>query len=142
MLSLGEADGAGSERNWRPLCSGRAESVNAAPGRVKRQGQRRDRECARKRLRRAGASIVMKRPTAARRGRRRPDRRARRPGEPDRRATAGSYAVFASDFRSSMLAMAHLVSTSTASLWAFIAISASSLALLTAASYIDLAFAI
>src|SRR5690606_4791681 len=58
------------------------------------------------------------------------------------RPTAGIHAVLASDFRSSMLAMAHLVSTSTASLWAFIAISVSSLALFTAVSYIDFAAAI
>ena len=63
-------------------------------------------------------------------------------GMPDRRSTASSYAVFASDFRSSMLAMAHLVSTSTASPWAFIAISTSSLPWVTAVSYSDLAFAI
>jgi hypothetical protein len=50
------------------------------------------------------------------------------------RPTAGSYAVLASDLKSSMLASAHLVSTSTASPWAFIAISVSSLALLTAVS--------
>ena len=76
------------------------------------------------------------------RGRRRPDRREGARGMPDRRSTASSYAVFASDFRSSMLAMAHLVSTSTASPWAFIAISTSSLAWVTAVSYSDLAFAI
>ena len=76
------------------------------------------------------------------RDRRRPDRREGVRCMPDRPSTASSYAVFASDFRSSMLAMAHLVSTSTASPWAFIAISTSSLALVTAASYSDLAFAI
>ena len=51
-----------------------------------------------------------------------------------RRPAAGSYAAFASDLKSSKFAIAHLVRTSTASLWALIAISVSSLALLIAVS--------
>ena len=52
----------------------------------------------------------------------------------DHHPAAGCYAAFASDFRSSMLAIAHLVSTAAASLCAFITISPSSLALVTASS--------
>ena len=94
-------------------------------------------------LMKPSSKSLMKKPTAAPCGAAVGRFVARGPGEmPDRRSTASSYAVFANDFRSSMLAMAHLVSTSTASPWAFIAISTSSLAWVTALSYSDLAFAI